>query len=206
MASPVIRNAGADSEVQFCGGFWDGCWAEGTADLAIYRAWAAQHPERIWLSGTALLIRRALIEAIGRFDDRFFAYWEDVDYSVRAIAAGYRNVIVTHAEVYHAPIKSQTALSGRPPHASYYMVRNELLFTRRHVGWWAGRRPLYWAVRRALANALGQKDEPALVDANFLGLRDGLVCRYGPYDAARRLPAPVRKLLLTANRVLFGSQ
>jgi len=205
MASPVVRNADADGAVQFCGGFWDGRWAQATTDLTVYRTWAAQHPERIWLTGTALLIRRALIEVIGRFDDRFFAYWEDVDYSVRAMVAGYHNVIVTHAEVRHAPTNSPTMLSGRPPYASYYMVRNEWFLIRKHVGWWAGRRTLYWVVRRALASALGQKDDPALVDANFLGLRDGLIRRYGPYDPNRRLPAPVRRMLLMVNRALFGS-
>ncbi len=205
MASPIIREANAESAVQFCGGLWDGRRMYVTSDLAISRGWADQHPEQIWLVGAALLIRRAVIDAVGWFDDRFFAYWEDVDYSVRAIQAGYRNVVVTAAEVHHAAAKDETGSYSRGARVLYYMARNELLFTRKHVGWWAGRQTLYWAVRRALARALEQQDDLALIDASFLGVRDGLIRRYGPYDPARRLPAAVRRLLLAVNRALFGS-
>ena len=88
-----------------------------------------------------MLIRRALVEAVGHFDEQFFAYWEDVDYSLRSIRAGYHNIVVSENEVRHAPGIHETGLSAKPPHFFYYMARNELLLTRKHVGWYLATLP-----------------------------------------------------------------
>src|SRR5205814_2705238 len=52
---------------------------------------------RFAVVGTALFIPRTTIEKIGVLDDRFFAYWEDVDYSIRSIAAGLKNVLASNS-------------------------------------------------------------------------------------------------------------
>ncbi len=54
------------------------------------------------LVGFCLLIRRDVIEAIGGFDERFgVGCFEDDDYTLRAIQAGYRAVIAADAFVHH---------------------------------------------------------------------------------------------------------
>ncbi len=52
-------------------------------------------------SGCAALYRRKALEEIGGFDERFFAYLEDVDLGLRLQAAGYHGYYVPGAEVYH---------------------------------------------------------------------------------------------------------
>ena len=52
-------------------------------------------------SGCAALYRRSVLEKIGYFDDRFFAYLEDVELGLRLQAAGNRGYYVPRAEVYH---------------------------------------------------------------------------------------------------------
>lgn len=41
------------------------------------------------VAGAAMLISRSLIEEIGLFDERFFLYFEDLDYCIRTNKAGY---------------------------------------------------------------------------------------------------------------------
>jgi GT2 family glycosyltransferase len=62
-----------------------------------------------WVSGGALLVRRAAFETIGRFDERFFLYMEDVDLCRRLRAAGYRVAYEPGAVVRHAIGGSQSA-------------------------------------------------------------------------------------------------
>jgi GT2 family glycosyltransferase len=55
-----------------------------------------------WASGSCMLIRRAVIDRIGGFDeDSFFMYCDDVDLSWRARLAGYRVVYQPTACVFH---------------------------------------------------------------------------------------------------------
>jgi GT2 family glycosyltransferase len=54
-----------------------------------------------WLSGSALMVRREMIDRIGAFDERFFMYCEDVDLAKRAHDAGWRVVYYPEVEVSH---------------------------------------------------------------------------------------------------------
>ena len=51
--------------------------------------------------GGAACYRKSVFDKIGYFDERFFAYIEDVDISYRARIHGYRNVFCSKAIVYH---------------------------------------------------------------------------------------------------------
>lgn len=52
-------------------------------------------------SGGASLYRLSMLENIGLFDERFFAYYEDVDISFRAQLAGYKVMYNPKALAYH---------------------------------------------------------------------------------------------------------
>jgi GT2 family glycosyltransferase len=54
-----------------------------------------------WLSGAAMLLRRAALDRVGLFDERYFFEIEDVDLCRRMHAADYRVVYFPHAEVTH---------------------------------------------------------------------------------------------------------
>ncbi|MFN8533801.1 MAG: glycosyltransferase family 2 protein [Dehalococcoidia bacterium] len=63
-----------------------------------------QFDQSTWVFGAcggAAAYRRAMLDEIGRFDEDFTAYCEDVDLSFRAQLAGYRCVFVPEARVYH---------------------------------------------------------------------------------------------------------
>jgi GT2 family glycosyltransferase len=52
-------------------------------------------------SGCAALYRKSVLEEIGYFDERFFAYLEDVELGLRLQAANHNGYYVPRAEVYH---------------------------------------------------------------------------------------------------------
>lgn len=49
----------------------------------------------------AALYRKSIFDEIGYFDERFFAYMEDVDIGYRANIYGYKNIYCPDAKVYH---------------------------------------------------------------------------------------------------------
>ncbi|MCW4005057.1 MAG: glycosyltransferase family 2 protein [Candidatus Bathyarchaeota archaeon] len=81
--------------------------------------------------GTAILVKRAVVDEVGLLDSQFFLYFEDFDWCYRATKAGYKLVYVPSATIYHKVSKS---FSGKPnPLVMYYSTRNELLFAKKHL-------------------------------------------------------------------------
>ncbi len=61
--------------------------------------------------GGAALYRRSALEEVGSFDERFFAMYEDVDWSFRAQLRGWSTVYVPTAVAYHAGSATVGAVS-----------------------------------------------------------------------------------------------
>lgn len=55
--------------------------------------------EKKWVGNA--IIKREVFEKIGLYDDRFFLYFEDVDFSRRAKNAGYKLLIATRSKILH---------------------------------------------------------------------------------------------------------
>lgn len=71
----------------------------------------------------AAAYRREVFETIGRFDERFFAYLEDVDVGFRAQIAGYRCVYVPDAVIYHRGGATSDRISDI---RAFWLIRNSL--------------------------------------------------------------------------------
>lgn len=85
--------------------------------------------ERDFVIGCGILIRRDVWDAIGFFDERFFLYYEDSDLCFRARRAGYKNVTIPGARLYHKVSRSTGMDSVQ---TLYYMRRNALLFLQKN--------------------------------------------------------------------------
>jgi GT2 family glycosyltransferase len=72
-------------------------------------------------SGASVIYRKALLEQVGIFDERFFAYHEESDLQARARKSGWKCMYVPSAVVYHMGSRSFGKLS-RTFH--YYHERN----------------------------------------------------------------------------------
>jgi GT2 family glycosyltransferase len=53
-----------------------------------------------FVTGCAMLVRRAVMEQVGLLDERFFAYYEEAEWCVRAARAGYKIVHVPMARMW----------------------------------------------------------------------------------------------------------
>jgi len=82
-----------------------------------------QREEAIFPSGCAGLYRRAMLDEIGLFDEKFFAYADDVDLGLRARLAGWGCVYVPTAKVYHKYSSSSSAYS---PLKAFLVERNRI--------------------------------------------------------------------------------
>lgn len=83
-----------------------------------------------FVSGCAMLIRADVFQKIGLLDERYFAYFEDVDICLMAKKNRYGVRYVPSAKIYHKVSRSSGgALS---PFSLYYNTRNKLLFLSKH--------------------------------------------------------------------------
>ena len=54
-----------------------------------------------WVSGCFMLVRRDAIQEVGRFDERYIKYFEDVDMSLRMARAGWQVMFNGATRCYH---------------------------------------------------------------------------------------------------------
>lgn len=83
-----------------------------------------QIEETDYVSGAAMFIKKEVFEKVGYFDERYFLYYEDSDYCLRAKSAGYQMIYNPQAVVYHHNARS-TGLGSTVQ--DYFITRNRML-------------------------------------------------------------------------------
>lgn len=81
--------------------------------------------------GCAVIYRRYLLQKTGLFDERFFAYLEDVDLGFRARKMGYKNIVCTEAHVFH--YGSGTTGAKYTPMKVYLSARNNIWLRQKNL-------------------------------------------------------------------------
>jgi len=133
--SPIIYFQEPSKKVLFAGGLFskDPFGLTFTRNTKESKKWMDGHSEDFVVWGTAPLIKTAVLQKTGLFDERFFAYKEDVDLSLRMSIKGFRNRVSFIAKVHHRkPDYVQDGINYRP-HYYYYMSRNQFLIIRKYL-------------------------------------------------------------------------
>jgi GT2 family glycosyltransferase len=145
--------------------------------------WAGAAPYEVdYASGTAMLLPRQALEAVGLMDEAFFLYFEEMDWALRARHVGYRHLAVPSAVIWH---KVSATLGQTSPPVEYYMLRNHLRFIARHWRGLACWRLMSCTVVRNLAAIAAYTLKPwggrrlPNRNARLLALRDALLGRWG---------------------------
>lgn len=80
--------------------------------------------------GAFYLVRRELFERLGGFDGRYFIYYEDVDFALRAHQAGYESYFLKDARAFHAANVSSDQVRDL---RLFHSLRSRLLYA--HLHW-----------------------------------------------------------------------
>lgn len=81
--------------------------------------------------GAYFLVRRPLFEELDGFDERFFVYFEEVDFCRRARAAGWNAYFSAEVRVFH---KGQGTTESIPARRLFYSLTSRLHYSRKHFG------------------------------------------------------------------------
>jgi GT2 family glycosyltransferase len=79
--------------------------------------------------GCAMMVKREVIEKVGAFANQFFLYYEELDWSLRILKAGYLIHYQATALIFH---KESVSVGKHSPLKVYYLTRNRILLMRRH--------------------------------------------------------------------------
>jgi len=97
-----------------------------------------------YIPGVAMLIHRDVFKEIGLFDERYFLYFEDVDFCIRAQKAGFKLVVAPKALIHHHPSSSTSKLGAAS--LLYYHYRNAHLFNSKNAPFWAKVLLPFWSI------------------------------------------------------------
>ncbi len=152
-------------------------------------------PRNICLWGTALLIKTEVINRVGLLDDAFFAYFEDMDFSLRVTSAGYKNVLCADALIRHG--KNNQSQTNRPDHYHFYMARNEYIFWMKYLN--QSQRATFRRkyISRMIRRSAGYLDTKAISAANACldGMWSALKNRSGERTTDQVMPVYLKKLI-----------
>ena len=91
-----------------------------------------------YVNGSAIAVRRDVLERIGGWDETYFHFWDEVDLCERARTAGYVSFVAAGPVVRHK-VSASTGNRGSARFnraQAYYFTRNRVrFFARRSKGW-----------------------------------------------------------------------
>ena len=195
MVTELVRAAASDERIGAVGAknlslgdpsiVW-GAWNELAYDEGLVRVVGQGKPDGPEYAGVhdvegvvgnGMMMSRPALSRVGGFDETFFAYHEDIDWCVRARAAGFRVVYCGAAVIHHRGFSASDPTRDVPFPVLYFLGRNGVLFARKH-GTFAqqlrfARRYLGSVLRQgAMAAARGERIKPYLW--MLRGFADGL--------------------------------
>jgi len=97
-----------------------------TSEVATYSSDDNKVTDWPTVSGSGVIIKKSVIDSIGYFDERFFAYYEETDLFARYLRAGFRIVYNPSFIIWH-----KDGASTRNKRFMYYylMLKNQFLFS-----------------------------------------------------------------------------
>jgi len=180
VVGPRIYHHPDVERIWFAGGLMDWTtgrqWHIGAGELDQGQ-WAVSR-DVDYVTACCLLAPAQVFQEVGGLDERYFIYFEETDWNLRARARGYRCRYVPESRIYH---KVSQAMKTGSPTSDYYFARNRLLFFLTH----APRRYRIWLIAiytaRSLRFAVTLRGRGLMQNANAVihGVRDFYTATFG---------------------------
>ena len=138
-----------------------------------------------WVAGASMMIRKELFDAIGLLDEKYFMYFEEVDFCLRAARAGWSCWYVPASRVVHLVGQSSGVTDAKQANKrrpGYWFESRRRFFVKNYGRLRAFMADLSWAAGFATYRARRVIQRKADVDPQYL-LRDFI--RYNFLGACR---------------------
>lgn len=110
-----------------------------------------------------VLVKREVIEKIKGFDQSFFLYFEDVDFSLRAKKEGFNTYVVPKAYIYHGLSRTVGPESSK---ALYHQSRSGVIYSIKY-------KKLMFLIEHLLITLKRAIKKPKIAKSALLGIFDG---------------------------------
>jgi GT2 family glycosyltransferase len=163
------------------------------------------------LHGTNMALRRAVVQSLGGFDDRFAFYLDETDLTYRVSQAGGKSMFVPKAVVHHASGPSRFRTADRTPQQVFEIAASAAVFHTKHCPLHArdAARDAFlterraWLVRHMQNGALPPDRAWGLIRELSAGYTNGLTRTASPAISWTRDAAPWIAERLAASRDLY---
>ena len=130
-AQPLIMNFFDKKQVWNAGGSLNNFFGTTT----IYKKQPIKNKKVDWITGCCMILKKEIFKEVGLLDEDFFAYYEDLDLSLRIKKNGYNLKLIPSSIIYHHGSKSsqnQFFEGILSPEVHYLNIRNHLLVIKKH--------------------------------------------------------------------------
>ena len=101
----------------------------------VARTMGNESAQTDWVAGASMMVRREVIESIGLMDEGYFLYFEEVDFCLRALRAGWSCWYVPQSRIMHISGQS-TGVSGKDRKLkrmpTYWFASRSCYFVKNH--------------------------------------------------------------------------
>ncbi|MDF2156439.1 glycosyltransferase family 2 protein [Algoriphagus sp. CAU 1675] len=133
---PMICFLGEKEKIWSAGGKWNSILgsAKTLGDRKSIKDYSPSSDILDWATGCCILVSRQAILEAGLLNEQYFAYFEDVDWSLRIREKGFSILLAEKAKIYHeagASSKKKNSEGTLSPQVFYWLVRNQFFLIRR---------------------------------------------------------------------------
>ncbi|WP_353949013.1 glycosyltransferase family 2 protein [Sporolactobacillus sp. Y61] len=77
-----------------------------------------------YITGCSLFFRRDVVDTIGFMKERYFLYYEEAEWNLRAGNYGWKILYVPQSQIYHKVSASSGGENNQAPYVAFYEIRN----------------------------------------------------------------------------------